>query len=164
MPGCMIAIGRLNIPSVFVYGGTIAPGKLNGEDIDIVSAFEAVGQFNKDQIDEEQLKMVECHACPGPGSCGGMYTANTMASAIEAMGMSLPGNSSNPAVTDLKRNDCYEAGQAVIELLKREINYLKYIQRRHLKMQLPLSWLSEDQQMRSFTCSQWLIRSMSRLT
>ncbi|MBM4763050.1 dihydroxy-acid dehydratase [Bacillus sp. B15-48] len=121
MPGCMIAIGRLNIPSVFVYGGTIAPGNLDGKDIDIVSAFEAVGHYNKQEIDKKQLKMVECRACPGPGSCGGMYTANTMASAIEALGMSLPGSSSNPAITELKLNDCHKAGQAVIELLKKGI-------------------------------------------
>ena len=121
MPGCMIAIGRLNIPSVFVYGGTIAPGKLDGKDIDIVSAFEAVGEYNKEKIDEAQLKKIECHACPGAGSCGGMYTANTMASAIEALGMSLPSSSSNPAVTKLKLEDCHKAGQAVVELLKKDI-------------------------------------------
>ena len=121
MPGCMIAIGRLNVPSVFVYGGTIAPGNLDGKDIDIVSAFEAVGEYNKHEIDEGQLKMVECHACPGPGSCGGMYTANTMASAIEALGMSLPGSSSNPAITKLKIDDCQKAGQAVMDLLKKDI-------------------------------------------
>jgi dihydroxy-acid dehydratase len=121
MPGCMIAIGRLNVPSIFVYGGTIAPGSLDGKDIDIVSAFEAVGEYNKGDIDKKGLKMVECHACPGPGSCGGMYTANTMASAIEALGMSLPGSSSNPAATSLKLDDCYNAGQAVIELLRQEI-------------------------------------------
>lgn len=121
MPGCMIAIGRLNVPSIFVYGGTIAPGSLDGKDIDIVSAFEAVGEYNKGDIDKKGLKMVECHACPGPGSCGGMYTANTMASAIEALGMSLPGSSSNPAATSLKLDDCYNAGQAVIELLRQDI-------------------------------------------
>lgn len=121
MPGCLIAIGRLNIPSVFVYGGTIAAGKLDGKDIDIVSAFEAVGQYNKEVIDRDALYQVECHACPGAGSCGGMYTANTMASAIEAMGMSMPGSSSNPAETHLKQTDCYEAGKAVVELLKRQI-------------------------------------------
>ena len=121
MPGCMIAIGRLNLPAVFVYGGTIAPGRLHGEDIDIVSAFEAVGQYNAGQIDAEELWRVECHACPGPGSCGGMYTANTMASAIEAMGMSLPGSSSNPAVSNLKGDDCHAAGRAVVELLRRNI-------------------------------------------
>jgi dihydroxy-acid dehydratase len=121
MPGCMIAIGRLNVPSIFVYGGTIAPGSLDGKDIDIVSAFEAVGEYNKGDIDKSQLKMVECHACPGPGSCGGMYTANTMASAIEALGMSLPYSSSNPAATSLKLDDCYNAGQAVLELLRKDI-------------------------------------------
>jgi dihydroxy-acid dehydratase len=121
MPGCLIAIGRLNVPSVFVYGGTIAPGELNGEDIDIVTVFEAVGQYNSHLINREQLYDVECHACPGAGSCGGMYTANTMASAIEALGMSLPGSSSNPAEAELKREDCRKAGEAVIELLRRGI-------------------------------------------
>jgi dihydroxy-acid dehydratase len=121
MPGCLIAIGRLNVPSVFVYGGTIAPGELDGQDIDIVTAFEAVGQYNSQVISREQLYDVECHACPGAGSCGGMYTANTMASAIEALGMSLPGSSSNPAETDLKREDCRKAGEAVIELLRQGI-------------------------------------------
>lgn len=121
MPGCLIAIARLNIPSVFVYGGTIAPGRLHGEDIDIVSAFEAVGQYNKDIITGEELYEVECHACPGAGSCGGMYTANTMASAIEAMGMSLTGSSSNPAESKLKAEDCKKAGQAVVDLLRNGI-------------------------------------------
>lgn len=122
MPGCMIAIGRLNIPSVFVYGGTIAPGKSkDGKDIDIVSVFEAVGQYSAGNIDKEELKYIECHACPGAGSCGGMYTANTMASAIEAMGMSLPGSASNPAETEYKLEDCFRSGDAVIELLRKEI-------------------------------------------
>ncbi len=121
MPGCLIAMGRLNVPAVFVYGGTIAPGDLHGQDIDIVSAFEAVGQFNQGSINSEQLYDVECHACPGAGSCGGMYTANTMASAIEAMGMSLPGSSSNPAETSLKQEDCFKAGQAVVDLLRKGI-------------------------------------------
>lgn len=118
MPGCMIAIGRIGIPSVFVYGGTILPGRWKGKDIDIVSAFEAVGEYNSGAIDEEELYGVECHACPGAGSCGGMYTANTMASAIEAMGMSLPGSSSYPAVSAEKIADCKAAGEAVINLLE----------------------------------------------
>ncbi|GAE28056.1 dihydroxy-acid dehydratase [Halalkalibacter wakoensis JCM 9140] len=122
MPGCMIAIGRMNLPSVFVYGGTIAPGKSKeGKDIDIVSVFEAVGQYRAGTINKEDLKDIECHACPGAGSCGGMYTANTMASAIEAMGMSLPGSASNPAETSEKLTDCYDAGQAVVELLRKGI-------------------------------------------
>ncbi len=122
MPGCMIAIGRLNIPSVFVYGGTIAPGKSKeGKDIDIVSVFEAVGQYSAGTIDREDLKDIECHACPGAGSCGGMYTANTMASAIEAMGMSLPGSASNPAETEAKLDDCLQSGEAVVELLRKGI-------------------------------------------
>ena len=121
MPGCMIAIGRLNLPAVFVYGGTIRPGKADGKDLDIVSAFEAVGKYNNGDIDREELHKIECHACPGAGSCGGMYTANTMASAIEAMGMSLPGSSSNPAVTDEKMQDCLDAGEAVMNLLTKGI-------------------------------------------
>jgi dihydroxy-acid dehydratase len=121
MPGCMIAIGRSEVPAVFVYGGTIKPGKLHGKDIDIVSAFEGVGQYNKGDISREELHHIECNACPGAGSCGGMYTANTMASAIEALGMSLPGSSSNPAETELKLEDCYKAGQAVYNLLEKGI-------------------------------------------
>jgi dihydroxy-acid dehydratase len=121
MPGCLMAIGRLNLPAVFVYGGTIQPGQLKGKDIDIVSAFEGVGQYNSGKIDQEELHQIECHACPGAGSCGGMYTANTMASAIEALGMSLPGSSSNPAETGLKLEDCARSGEAVINLLKQGI-------------------------------------------
>ncbi|WP_226676922.1 dihydroxy-acid dehydratase [Mesobacillus jeotgali] len=121
MPGCMMAIARMDLPSVFVYGGTIKPGKVDGKDIDIVSAFEGVGQYNKGAIGEEQLHKIECHACPGSGSCGGMYTANTMASAIEALGMSLPGSSSHPAETDEKREDCYKAGEVVYQMLEQDI-------------------------------------------
>ncbi|MDQ0217984.1 dihydroxy-acid dehydratase [Peribacillus cavernae] len=121
MPGCMMAIARMNLPSVFVYGGTIKPGNLNGKDVDIVSAFEGVGQYNAAAIDREELHQIECHVCPGAGSCGGMYTANTMASAIEAMGMSLPGSSSHPAETDEKHDDSFRAGQAVYNLLEKDI-------------------------------------------
>ncbi|WP_174732917.1 dihydroxy-acid dehydratase [Mesobacillus harenae] len=121
MPGCLMAIGRMNLPSVFVYGGTIKPGRLNGEDIDIVSVFEGVGEHSGGSISEEELKHIECNACAGSGSCGGMYTANTMASAIEALGMSLPGSSSNPAETPEKHQDCYNAGQAVYRLLEQDI-------------------------------------------
>ena len=121
MPGCMMAIARINLPSIFVYGGTIRPGNINGKNIDIVSAFEGVGEYNAGTLDEAGLKKVECHACPGAGSCGGMYTANTMASAIEAMGMSLPGSSSNPAETDQKQDDCYRAGEAVYRMLEQDI-------------------------------------------
>lgn len=121
MPGCMIAISRMNLPAVFVYGGTIQPGKNNGKDIDIVSAFEAVGERNNKLIDDKELHKIECSACPGAGSCGGMYTANTMASAIEAMGMSLPGDASNSAISGGKMNECKEAGDAVIRLLEADI-------------------------------------------
>ena len=121
MPGCMIAMARSEVPAIFVYGGTIRPGKLDGQDIDLVSVFEGVGQYNKGDIDEEQLKQIERNACPCAGSCGGMYTANTMASAIEAMGMSLPGNASRPATSKEKAEECEEAGRAVYHLLEKGI-------------------------------------------
>ncbi|SDH68553.1 dihydroxy-acid dehydratase [Alteribacillus bidgolensis] len=120
-PGCLMAIGRMNLPSVYIYGGTIQPGKLNGNDIDIVSSFEAVGQHQQGMIDDEELHQVECNACPGAGACGGMYTANTMAAAVEAMGMSIPGSSSTPAVYDYKEIEAKEAGALVTELLEKEI-------------------------------------------
>ncbi|QDI92680.1 dihydroxy-acid dehydratase [Salicibibacter halophilus] len=120
-PGCLIAMARLNVPSVYVYGGTIQPGKLDGKDIDIVSAFEAVGQHQVGQIDDKQLHKVECNACPGAGACGGMYTANTMAAAVEAMGMSLPGSSSTPAIAGAKEEECERAGAMVHELLEQGI-------------------------------------------
>lgn len=121
MPGCLMALARLNIPSLFVYGGTILPGTCRGQNVDIVSVFEAVGQFSAGKISREELHEVEASAIPGAGSCGGMYTANTMASAIEALGMSLPGGSSMPAVTARKAEDCYNAGQAVLHLIERGI-------------------------------------------
>ena len=121
MPGCMIAIARLDRPAVFVYGGTILPGIHREKPVDIVSVFEAVGQRAQDLIDDEELKEVEKCAIPGPGSCGGMYTANTMASAIEAMGMSLPNSSAQLAVSNDKRLDCENAGKAVLNLLEKGI-------------------------------------------
>ena len=122
MPGCLIGIARLNRPAVFVYGGTILPGKLAGADLDIVSVFEAVGQHAAGTIDEEQLRQIESHAIPGPGSCGGMYTANTMSSAIEALGMSLPNSSAQAAISSEKAGDCRAAGQAVLHLIERGIH------------------------------------------
>ncbi|WP_436862191.1 dihydroxy-acid dehydratase [Staphylococcus caeli] len=121
MPGCMIGIARLNLPAVFVYGGTILPGKLDGKDLDAVSAFEGVGQYNNGEIDKAALHKVECAACPGAGACGGMFTANTMSSAIEAMGMSLPGSASHPAVSTNKSKDSRAAGKAVYKLLEQGI-------------------------------------------
>ena len=121
MPGCLIALARLNRPAVFVYGGTIMPGNYNGTKIDVVSVFEAVGQHAKRQLNNKELKQVESTAIPGPGSCGGMYTANTMASAIEALGMSLPGSSAQAAISKSKETDCRNAGKAVLDLLKKNI-------------------------------------------
>ena len=103
MPGAMMAIARLNIPSIFVYGGTIKPGHLDGKNLTVVSAFEAVGEFSAGRIDRTELLEVERHACPGVGSCGGMFTANTMSSAIEALGMSLPYSSTMSAEDDEKK-------------------------------------------------------------
>ena len=121
MPGCLIALARLDRPAVFVYGGTILPGCLNGKNLDVVSVFEAVGQHASGTIDDQQLADIERCAIPGPGSCGGMYTANTMASAIEAMGMSLPNSSAQAAVSPDKKDDCRRAGAAVLELVARGI-------------------------------------------
>ncbi len=121
MPGALMAMARLNIPSIFVYGGTIKPGRLDGKDIDIVSIFEAVGAYDAKKITLEQFKAIECNACPGAGSCGGMYTANTMASAIEALGMSLPFSSSADAESEDKKKDTFQAGEAVLELVKKNI-------------------------------------------
>jgi len=118
MPGCMMAIARMNRPAVFVYGGTILPGIHKEKPVDIVSVFEAVGQHANQKISDEELKEIESCAIPGPGSCGGMYTANTMASAIEAMGMSLPNSSAQLAVGQDKREDCRKAGEAVMAMIK----------------------------------------------
>jgi dihydroxy-acid dehydratase len=121
MPGCMIALARLNRPSLFVYGGTILPGCHNDKKLDVVSVFEAVGARANNLIDDAELAAIEAKAIPGAGSCGGMYTANTMASAIEALGMSLPNSSAQAAISDDKRLDCERAGAAVMELLKKGI-------------------------------------------
>jgi dihydroxy-acid dehydratase len=121
MPGCLIAMARLNRPAVFVYGGTILPGCHNERNVDIVSVFEAVGAHAREQISIRELKQIETEAIPGAGSCGGMYTANTMASAIEAMGMSLPGSSAQAAVSEDKARDCFEAGRAAVNLLRKGI-------------------------------------------
>src|ERR1700678_238366 len=118
IPGCVMALARLDRPSVFVYGGTIRPG---ADQRDIVSVFEAVGGYAQGTVSEQQLKFVERTAIPGPGSCSGMYTANTMASAIEALGMSLPNSSAQDAVSSQKREDCQRAGAAVVNLIRRDI-------------------------------------------
>ncbi len=127
MPGCMMALARLDRPSVFVYGGTIRPGS---ERRDIVSVFEAVGAHAQGTVTEQELRFVERTAIPGPGSCSGMYTANTMASAIEALGMSLPNSSAQEAVSGQKRDDCARAGAAVVDLIKRGITPRHILTRR----------------------------------
>ncbi|KYP14225.1 dihydroxy-acid dehydratase [Flavihumibacter sp. CACIAM 22H1] len=121
MPGSIIAMGRLNRPSIMVYGGTIAPGHYKGQDLNIVSAFEALGQKIAGQLSEADFKGIVQHSCPGAGACGGMYTANTMASAIEALGMSLPYSSSNPALSQEKQDECKAAGKAIRLLLEKDI-------------------------------------------
>jgi dihydroxy-acid dehydratase len=117
MPGCVMAMARLNRPAVFVYGGTILPGRWQNRAVDVVSVFEAVGQHAAGKITDAELADLEAHACPGAGSCGGMYTANTMACAIEALGLSLPNSSAQAAVSDDKRHDCANAGSAVVRLI-----------------------------------------------
>ncbi len=117
MPGCVMAMARLNRPGVFVYGGTILPGCHKNKNVDIVSVFEAVGARANHRIDDQELLEIESCAIPGPGSCGGMYTANTMASAIEALGMSLPNSCAQAAISPEKEKDCYEAGKAVLNLI-----------------------------------------------
>lgn len=121
MPGSLIAMARLNRPSIMVYGGTIAPGKFKGEDLNIISSFEALGQKIAGQLSDGDFKGIIMNSCPGPGACGGMYTANTMASAIEALGMSLPYSSSNPAISEEKQKECELAGKAIRILLEKDI-------------------------------------------
>ncbi|HUN01770.1 MAG TPA: dihydroxy-acid dehydratase [Niabella sp.] len=121
MPGSIMAMGRLNRPAIMVYGGTIAAGHYKGQDLNIVSAFEALGHKIAGDISEEDFKGIVKCSCPGPGACGGMYTANTMASAIEAMGMSLPYSSSNPAIGEEKKKECRDAGKAIRLLMEKNI-------------------------------------------
>lgn len=121
MPACVMALARLNRPGIFVYGGTILPGLHKEENLDIVSVFEAVGSHAGGKIDKDELTAIEKKAIPGPGSCGGMYTANTMSSAIEALGMSLPDSSAQLAISDEKKRDARDAGAAVVNLIKNDI-------------------------------------------
>ena len=121
MPGCLIGMGRVNRPSLMLYGGTIKPGHAGSQVVDIVSAFQSYGQYLAKAITDEERQEIVNNACPGAGACGGMYTANTMASAIEAMGMSLPYSSSAPATTDQKQNECLSVGAAVRNLLERDL-------------------------------------------
>jgi dihydroxy-acid dehydratase len=121
MPGCIMAMGRLNRPSIMVYGGTIAPGHYKGQELNIISAFEALGQKIAGQLTDVDFKNIVQNSCPGAGACGGMYTANTMASAIEVLGMSLPYSSSNPAISEEKQQECLNAGKAVKILLEKNI-------------------------------------------
>ena len=121
LPGCLMAIARLDRPALVVFGGTIAPGRLDGETIDVISAFESYGKLLAGTIDSSRQRAIVAAACPGAGSCGGMYTASSMAIAIEAIGMSLPGSASNPAMSGEKRIECQQAGQALAALLAKDI-------------------------------------------
>ena len=129
MPGAMLAMARMNIPSIFVYGGTIKPGKLGGCDLTVVSAFEAVGQITSGKIDEEQLTAIEKNACPGAGSCGGMFTANTMSAAIETMGLSLPNSSTMAAEDEEKAESAARSGEVLVEAIKSNIRPLDLLTR-----------------------------------
>ena len=121
MPGCLMAMGRLNRPGLMVYGGTIKPGHANKQVLDIVSAFQSYGEYITNKIDDTTRQQIVRNACPGAGACGGMYTANTMASAIEALGMSLPYSSSTPATDPIKMRECADAGKAVLNLLEMDL-------------------------------------------
>ncbi|NGP87211.1 dihydroxy-acid dehydratase [Fodinibius halophilus] len=133
MPGSIIAMARFDRPSIMVYGGTIRPGKYQGEDLDVVSAFESYGEYLSDEITKEEMDEVLRHACPGAGACGGMYTANTMASAIETMGMSLPFSSSIPATHQQKVDECHRAGEAILNLMEQDITPRDIITRKALE-------------------------------
>jgi len=133
MPGAMIAIARMNIPAIFVYGGTIKPGNYNGRDLTIVSSFEAVGEYSAGKIGENELLEVERRACPGAGSCGGMYTANTMSSAFEAMGMSLPYSSTMAAEDDEKVDSTEKSASVLIEAIRQQILPLQIITRKSIE-------------------------------
>jgi dihydroxy-acid dehydratase len=134
MPGCLMAMARLNVPSIFVYGGSIMPGiGDHGEELDIVSIFEAVGRRQAGLLDETGVHRIECESCPGAGACGGMYTANTMSSAIEAMGMSLPYDASYPAVSAAKEREAFQAGRALCRLIELNIRPRDIITRRALE-------------------------------
>ena len=134
MPGCIMGMVRLNVPSIFIYGGSILPGVgEDGSDIDIASIFEAVGQNQAGKLSDEGLHAIECGACPGAGACGGMYTANTMSSAIEAMGMCLPYGASNPGVSSAKERESFLAGKQLVELIKRNLRPLDIINRKSLE-------------------------------
>ncbi|RAP34242.1 dihydroxy-acid dehydratase [Candidatus Marinamargulisbacteria bacterium SCGC AG-439-L15] len=138
MPACVMGMIRLNRPSVFVYGGTILPGCHKDKDVDIVSVFEAVGQHAAHNIDDAELKDIESCAIPGPGSCGGMYTANTMASAIEALGLSLPNSSAQAAISADKKDDCKRAGEAVLNLLEKDIKPLDILTKKSFENAITL--------------------------
>ncbi len=133
MPGCIMALGRLNRPGLMIYGGTIQPGHLDNESLDIVSAFQCYGEFLTGKISDEKRQAIVRRACPGAGACGGMYTANTMASAIEAMGMSLPYSSSTPAEDPKKLDECFQAGAAIRHLLELDLKPRDIITRKSLE-------------------------------
>ncbi len=138
MPGALMAMARLDIPAIFVYGGTIKPGNVDGKDVDIVSIFEAVGSFGTQKISREEFRAIECNACPGAGSCGGMYTANTMASAIEALGMSLPFSSSRDAESAEKRTDTRRAGEMLIRLVAEGLTPRKILKKKSFENAISL--------------------------
>jgi dihydroxy-acid dehydratase len=138
MPGCIMALGRLNRPGVMIYGGTIKPGSLDNEPLDIISAFQCYGEYLTGKISDEKRQSIVRRACPGAGACGGMYTANTMASAIEAMGMSLPYSSSTPAEDPKKLEECFQAGAAIRNLLELDLKPRDIITRKALENSIVL--------------------------
>ena len=161
MPGCVMAMARLNVPSIFVYGGSILPGTgTDGGAIDIVSIFEAVGQYQAGKLDERGVHHVECEACPGAGSCGGMYTANTMSSAIEAMGLSLPYGASNPAVSAAKERESFVAGHALVRLIERNLRRATSSLANRWRTLTPRCWLWAARP--TLSCTSWPSRMRPR--
>jgi len=145
MPGTIMAMGRLNRPSIMLYGGTIAPGHYKDEDLNIVSAFEALGKKIAGNLSEADFKAIIQHACPGAGACGGMYTANTMSSAIEALGMSLPNSSSNPALSNDKQKECAAIGAAIKLLLEKDIKPRDIMTRKAIENAITVFSLESDE-------------------
>jgi len=156
MPGLMMGMARLNRPSIFIYGGTIQPGP---NHTNVVSVFEAVGGHAAGKVSDIELKQIEDTAIPGPGSCGGMYTANTMASAIEAMGMSLPNSSAQDAISAEKENDCISAGEAIMHLLEHDIKPSDIMTRAAFENAIKVTIALGGSTMPCCTCWPWPIRS-----
>ncbi len=161
IPAALMPIARNDLVGLTLYGGSILPGLSGAKELNIVSAFEGIGAHSAGRIDDAELRQIECRACPGAGSCGGMYTANTMASAIEAMGMSVPGSASNMAVdrdnriSEDKRGDVAKSARALVELLRQGITARQIMTRKAFENAVTVAWALGGRRMRSCTCWRW---------